>query len=42
VLDRMGKSERKSIESLLPDLAALCETWMGDGTTTAMNRFNRG
>jgi PTH1 family peptidyl-tRNA hydrolase len=42
VLDRMGKSERSSIESLLPDLAGLCETWMGDGTTAAMNRFNRG
>jgi PTH1 family peptidyl-tRNA hydrolase len=41
VLDRMGKSERRTIESLLPDVTALCETWITDGVSTAMNRFNR-
>lgn len=41
VLGRMGKSERKAVESLIPDLVALTETWMREGAETAMNRFNR-
>lgn len=41
VLDKMGKSERKDVESLLPDLTALTETWISDGAEVAMNRFNR-
>jgi PTH1 family peptidyl-tRNA hydrolase len=41
VLDRMGKSERKVVEALFPDLAALGETWIREGVGAAMNRFNR-
>lgn len=41
VLDTMGKRERKVVEALLPDLAALGETWIRDGVEAAMNRFNR-
>ena len=41
VLDRMGKSEKKVVEALLPDLVALSETWIQDGVEAAMNRFNR-
>jgi PTH1 family peptidyl-tRNA hydrolase len=41
VLDRMGKSERRDVEDLFPDLVALIETWMSDGAEPAMNRFNR-
>jgi PTH1 family peptidyl-tRNA hydrolase len=41
VLDRMGKSERKEIENLLPGLTDLCETWIREGAVAAMNRFNR-
>lgn len=41
VLHRMGKAERKSVESLFPDLVALAETWLRDNVEAAMNRFNR-
>lgn len=41
VLDRMGKGERKIVEDLLPDLVAMCETWIRDGAEVTMNRFNR-
>ena len=41
VLGRMGKSEKKDVEALLPDLVALAETWVRDGVEVAMNRFNR-
>jgi PTH1 family peptidyl-tRNA hydrolase len=41
VLDKMGKSERKDVEALFPDLVSLSETWLRDGVGAAMNRFNR-
>jgi peptidyl-tRNA hydrolase, PTH1 family len=41
VLDKMGKSERKDVEALFPDLVGLSETWIRDGVELAMNRFNR-
>jgi PTH1 family peptidyl-tRNA hydrolase len=41
VLDRMGKAERKDVEALFPDFIAVCETWIREGPTMAMNRFNR-
>jgi PTH1 family peptidyl-tRNA hydrolase len=41
VLDRMGKEEKRTIESLLPDLVAAVETWVVDGADKAMSRFNR-
>lgn len=41
VLDRMGKGERKTVESLFPDLVDLCDSWVRDGAEAAMNRFNR-
>jgi PTH1 family peptidyl-tRNA hydrolase len=41
VLDRMGKSDRRDVEDLYPDLVALVETWLSDGAEPAMNRFNR-
>jgi hypothetical protein len=37
----MGKSERKDVEALFPDLVGLSETWIRDGVELAMNRFNR-
>jgi PTH1 family peptidyl-tRNA hydrolase len=41
VLGRMGKRERGEIDALMPDLVALCETWLRDGAGAAMNAFNR-
>jgi PTH1 family peptidyl-tRNA hydrolase len=41
VLDKMGKSERKAVEALFPDLIALVETWMTDGAPKAMRLFNQ-
>ena len=41
VLDRAGKRERQAIEALFPDLVALGEAWIYDGSEAAMNRFNR-
>ena len=41
VLDRMGRSEKQAVEDLLPDLVALCETWIQEGAEASMNRFNR-
>ena len=41
VLDRAGKRERQAIEALFPDLVALGEAWIHDGSEAAMNRFNR-
>jgi hypothetical protein len=37
----MGKSEKKDVEALFPDLVALGETWIRDGVDLAMTRFNR-
>ncbi|HEX9565390.1 MAG TPA: aminoacyl-tRNA hydrolase [Gemmatimonadaceae bacterium] len=41
VLRRMGTRERNDIESLMPELTGLCETWIGRGVEVAMNAFNR-
>lgn len=41
VLDRMGKGERKDVESLFPDLVGLVETWLVDGAPKAMSLFNK-
>jgi PTH1 family peptidyl-tRNA hydrolase len=41
VTDRMGKGDRKDIESLYPDLVGLSETWLRDGVERAMGNFNR-
>ncbi len=40
VLDRMGKGERATVEARFPELTDLCETWIKDGVSAAMNRFN--
>lgn len=41
VLNKMGKQERRDIETLFPDLVAMTETWIREGVEVAMNRFNR-
>ena len=41
VLGKAGKSERKAIEELFPDLVALTECWLGEGVEKAMSLFNR-
>ena len=41
VLGKVGKSERKSIEGLFPDLVALTECWLTDGAEKAMSLFNK-
>lgn len=41
VLGKMGKSERKDVEALYDDMAAMAETWLGEGAAKAMSAFNR-
>ena len=41
VLNKMGKQERRDIETLFPDLVGMTETWIREGVEVAMNRFNR-
>jgi PTH1 family peptidyl-tRNA hydrolase len=41
VLDKMGKRERADTEALLPDIIALVETWLAEGSAKAMSLFNR-
>jgi peptidyl-tRNA hydrolase, PTH1 family len=41
VLDRMGRSEKKDVQALFPDLIALTETWLTDGAPKAMSLFNQ-
>lgn len=41
VLDRMGKSERAAVASLLDPITSAVETWLTDGIEIAMTRFNR-
>ncbi len=41
VLDRAGKTERKEIEALFPDLVALTELWLTDGSERTMSRYNK-
>jgi len=41
VLDRMSKEEKAVVYSLYPDLVALTECWLREGTEKAMNKFNR-
>ena len=41
VLDKMGKRERGDIEALYPDLIALIEMWLSEGSAKAMSLFNR-
>jgi PTH1 family peptidyl-tRNA hydrolase len=41
VLHKMGKQERRDIETLFPDLVVMTETWIREGVEVAMNRFNR-
>jgi PTH1 family peptidyl-tRNA hydrolase len=41
VLHKMGKQERRDIETLFPDLVVMTDTWIREGVGVAMNRFNR-
>ena len=41
VLGKMGRSERKEVEVLFPDLVALIETWLADGAPKAMSLYNQ-
>jgi len=41
VLNKMGKQERRDLETLFPDLVGMTETWIREGVEVAMNRFNR-
>lgn len=41
VLDRMGKGERATVTSLLPDVIATVETWVREGVAKAMSLHNR-
>ena len=41
VLGKMGKTEKRDVEALFPDLIALTECWLAEGAERAMSRFNR-
>lgn len=41
VLGVFGADEKPEIDAALRDAAEACECWVREGTTTAMNRFNR-
>ncbi len=41
VLSPFGKGEAATVRELLPPLTEATETWLAEGTETAMNRFNR-
>ena len=41
VLRKMGKTEKRDVEALFPDLIALTECWLAEGAEKAMSRFNR-
>jgi PTH1 family peptidyl-tRNA hydrolase len=41
VLGKMGKTEKRDVEALFPDLIALTECWLAEGAEKAMSRFNR-
>src|SRR5688572_21244258 len=41
VLGKMGKTEKRDVEALFPDLVALTECWMEEGAEKAMSLFNR-
>lgn len=41
VLAPFGRDERAEIETLLPTLAGVIESWVRDGTEAAMNAHNR-
>ena len=41
VLGKMGKTEKRDVEALFPDLVALVESWLVDGAPKAMSLFNQ-
>ena len=41
VLGKMGKTEKRDVEALFPDLIALTECWLDEGAEKAMSLFNR-
>lgn len=41
VLTRFTPQERDEVDRSVQDAAAACELWVSEGTTAAMNRFNR-
>ena len=40
VLGPFGKGEKQVIDELMPTIRAAVETFIGEGITVAMNRFN--
>lgn len=41
VLSDFGKRDARTVEGLLPTIAELVESWLAEGVTIAMSRFNK-